>query len=98
MDIRAMRQRGSDLPDPLPCPFCGRVPDFRFRVDEEPRSTGHIGHYAVRDPCCRVMGGNTELFFTEAGVGPNMDLWETMCRRLIEAWNVRQYLQRREGE
>jgi len=71
-----------------PCPFCSKVPKIRLWIAED--DTWYYGHYAVRDPCCPVMGcGQTELFFTRPGRGHNIGLWRSMCNRVVDQWNRR---------
>jgi hypothetical protein len=74
-----------------PCPFCGGTPTFKFDMDIPggTSGTGYTGHYAVMVGCCSVIGGRTELFFTKPGDGRNVDLWKSMCRRVITDWNRR---------
>lgn len=77
------------IPELEPCPFCCGEPKFKFRMDSEPTSTGHIGHYGSMTGCCRVIGNRTELFFTKPGKPANPELWEDMCLRMVRDWNFR---------
>ena len=73
-----------------PCPFCGKIPVFDIRTDEQISERGSFGHYAIMKPCCRVLGcGRTELFFTNNFRKPNYGLWLNMAIRLITDWNTR---------
>jgi len=74
----------------LPCPFCGRTPEFSCRVEEFPSSGGSTGHYATRNACCPATGtGQTELFFCNDWKKPDYRLWKGMVDRLVGQWNTR---------
>jgi hypothetical protein len=72
-----------------PCPFCGCVPEFDIRTDDEVSDHGSFGHYASRRACCKVVGVQTELFFTNNHKKPNYELWKGMAYFLIKGWNTR---------
>lgn len=72
------------------CPFCGRYPTIKASVDAKHSKRGSIGHYAVRDACCKATGlGQTELFFCNNWKEPDFGLWKSMADRLVNDWNKR---------
>ena len=73
-----------------PCPFCGKIPETRYRVDEKHSNHGSIGHFFIIDGCCEIMAsGVTELFFCNNWNKPNFRLFCTMSIQAITAWNRR---------
>ena len=87
---KAMKKVRRKLSRALPCPFCGKIPKFRCHVDELHSSHGSIGHYAVREGCCRpTASGQTELFFCTDFKPANHKLWACMVIRLVDEWNYR---------
>ena len=74
----------------LPCPFCGKTPEFTFRVDKEYSKHGSFGHYVSREGCCPpTRAGQTELFFCNNWKKPDYQLWKGLADRVIDQWNKR---------
>jgi hypothetical protein len=76
-----------------PCPFCGSIPKWSYRTDETRSSSGSMGHYAVRESCCKVVGRDVDLFFCNDNAPADYELWYKMIYWQVFYWNDRKLLE-----
>ncbi len=77
-----------------PCPFCGSIPKFEYRVEDKHSESGSLGHYAKRLGCCTVTGmGEVDLFFCNNNKPANYELWYKMIYWQVFYWNDRKLIE-----